>query len=306
MDPILVWGLEVVRGAQSIASPALTAIMKAISTAGSEFFFMAALPLIYWCVDKRRGMRIGILVFLSAAVNTRLKLAFGQPRPYELDPSVGIAKETGFGLPSGHSQFSAVFGLSAAPLFRAPWSIVFAVAFPLLVGLSRIYLGVHFPTDVLAGWAIGAAIVALDYVFGDRIARGVKGLRETLGLAAVAAVALFMNVLTNNDTSISGAFFGLAGAAIYADKSAPFSVAGSFRKRSLRYLVGILSVAVIYAAPKLLLAEMDAMPLLRFLRYALVGSWIAIGAPWLFLKTGLATKEEDHSASVNDGSVISK
>jgi membrane-associated phospholipid phosphatase len=292
MDPILSWGLEVVRGAQSIASPALTAVMKAFSATGTEFFFMAAIPLVYWCVDKRRGLRIGILVFLSAALNARLKLAFGQPRPYDLDPSVGMARETSFGLPSGHAQASAVFAGSAAPLFRAPWGVVFAIAFPLLVGLSRIYLGAHFPTDVLAGWAVGAAIVVLDYFFGDKIARSVKGLHESLGLAAVAAVALFMNVLTNNDTAISGAFFGLAGAAIYADKNAPFSVTGGFWKRALRYLFGMLTVAIVYTAPKLLLAELSTVPLLRFLRYALLGSWIAVGAPWLFLKLGLTERED--------------
>jgi membrane-associated phospholipid phosphatase len=292
MDPILSWGLEVVRGAQSIASPFLTAVMKAFSATGTEFFFMAVIPLVYWCVDKRRGLRIGILVFLSAALNARLKFAFGQPRPYDLDPSVGMAKETSFGLPSGHAQASTVFAGSAAPLFRAPWGVVFAIVFPLLVGLSRIYLGAHFPTDVLAGWAIGAMILTLDYFFGDKIARFVKGLHESLGLAAVAAVALFMNVLTNNDTAISGAFFGLAGAAIYAGKNAPFSVTGSFWKRVLRYLFGMLTVAIVYAAPKLLLAELSTVALLRFLRYALLGSWIAVGAPWLFLKMGLAERED--------------
>jgi membrane-associated phospholipid phosphatase len=305
MDPILTWGLEVVRGAQSIASPALTAAMKVVSAAGTKFFFMAALPLIYWCVDKRRGLRIGILVLLSSALNARLKLAFGQPRPYDLDPSVGMAKETSLGLPSGHAQASAVFGGAAAPLFSKPWGLVFAIAFPLLIGLSRIYLGVHFPTDILAGWAVGAAIVALDYFFGDRIARGVRGLRETLGLAVVAAVALAMNLFTNNDTAISGAFFGLAGAAIYADKSAPFSVAGGFWKRALRFLFGMLTVAIVYEAPKLLLAQLEAVPLVRFLRYALVGSWVSAGAPWLFLKMGLAERE-DYSANEKEGSVISK
>jgi hypothetical protein len=305
MEPILAWGLDVVRGAQSVASPALTSVMKIISGAGTELFFLAALPLIYWCIDKRRGIRIGVLLFLSTALNTRLKLVFGQPRPYDLDSSVGMAKETTYGLPSGHAQASAVFALSAAPLFRAPWGLVFAVAFPLLVGISRIYLGVHFPTDVLAGWAIGAAIVALDHFYGDKIARAVKGLRETLGLACVAAVALVMNLLTNNDGAISGAFFGLAGGAIYADKTAPFSVAGGFWKRLLRFLFGMLTVAIVYAAPKLLLAELGSVTLLRFLRYALLGSWVVVGAPWLFLKMGLADRE-GYSANEKDGSVISK
>jgi len=307
MDPILSWGLSVVRSAQAFASPFLTAIMKGLSLAGTEFCYLAILPLIYWCVDKRRGLRIGVLIFLSTAINLRLKLAFAQPRPYDLDPSVGMAKEVTFGLPSNHAQNSTVFAGAAAPLFRPPWGLILAIALPLAVGVSRVYLGVHFPTDVFAGWAIGAAIVVLDRLAGDRIERAMAGLRDNLALALVAAVALGINVLTRQDTSLGGVFFGLAGAAIYARKAAPFSVSGSFWKRALRYVVGMATVGIIYSLPKLLLAsvEADGPPLFRFMRYALLGSWVAAGAPWLFLKIGLA-ESEAYSENEKDGSLISK
>jgi membrane-associated phospholipid phosphatase len=308
MDHFLSWGLGIVHGAQSFSSPALTIIMKGLSLTGTEFFFLTLLPLIYWCIDKRRGLRIGILVFLSAALNMRLKLAFAQPRPYDLEPALGMAKESSYGMPSGHAQASAVFAGSAAPLFHAPWGLIFAIALPFLVGISRIYLGVHFPTDVLAGWAIGAAIVGLDRLVGDRVERFVVGLQDTLAIALAAAVALAMNVLNMKDASLSGVFFGLVAAAIYA-KKAPFSISGSILKRALRYLFGMATVAIVYALPKLLLAGMEAggPPLIRFLRYALLGAWVSAGAPWLFLKMGLADPEpESHSANKNDGSVISK
>jgi hypothetical protein len=307
MDHMLAWGLGVIRGVQSMASPALTAVMNGLSFAGAEFCYLAILPLIYWCVDKRRGLRIGILVFLSTVLNLRLKTAFAQPRPYDLEPSLGMAKEATFGLPSGHAQTSTVLWGSSVPLFRRPWGLILAIALPLLVGVSRIYLGVHFPTDVFAGWAIGAAIVVLDRLLGDRIARFVSGLNQTLLLAVVAAVALGMNALYLKDTSLSGAFFGLAGAAIWARKNAAFSVEGSFWKRLLRYLFGMATVVVVYALPKLLLSGMEAggPPVIRFLRYAALGAWVSAGAPWLFLRMGLAGPEP-YSAKENEGSVISK
>jgi membrane-associated phospholipid phosphatase len=309
MDPVLSWGLSVVRGAQSLASPALTALMNALSFLGTEYCYFALLPLIYWCVDKRRGLRVAVLVFLSAAINLKLKLAFAQPRPYDFEPALGFAKEHTFGLPSGHAQGSAVFWGSSAPLFRVPWGLILAIALPLLVGLSRIYLGVHFPTDVLAGWALGAVVVVLDRLVGDRLERAIAGLRETFAFALVAAVALGMNVLYIKDTSLSGAFFGLAAASIYARKRAPFAVSGSFGKRIARYLFGMATLAIVYALPKLLLAGIEAggPPLVRFLRYALVGAWVGAGAPWLFLKMGLAECEgEPYSENEKDGSVISK
>jgi hypothetical protein len=308
MDPILSWGLSVVRWAQGAASPLATSAMKALSFSATEYFLMALLPLVYWCVDKRRGLRIAVLVFLSTAVNLRLKLAFAQPRPFDLDPSVGMAYEETYGLPSNHSQLAVVFWGSAARIFRAPLGLALAIAMPLLVGASRVYLGVHFPTDVLAGWAIGAGIIVLDRLVGDGIERAIAGLRETLALALVAAAALAMNLLSGIEhVNLSGAFFGLAAGAIYARKSAPFSVSGSLWRRALRYIVGLASVAAVYALPKLLLAGLEAggPPLLRFLRYALLGAWVAAGAPWLFLALGLAERE-DYSASVKDESVISK
>ena len=307
MDQVLSWGLSIVRGAQSFASPALTAAMRGISFAGSEYCYLAILPLIYWCIDKHRGIRIGLLVFLSTAVNLRLKTSFAQPRPYDLDSSLGLARESTFGLPSNHAQASTVLWGTAAPIFRVPWGLALALAFPLLVGLSRIYLGVHFPTDVIAGWALGAAIVVLNRLFGDRAERFIAGLHETFLLALIAAVALGMNAIYIKDTSLAGAFFGIAGGAVYSKKKSPFSVAGSLLNRSLRYLFGMATVIVVYALPKLFLAdfEVGGPPIIRFLRYALLGAWVAAGAPWLFLKMGLA-RSEPHSAKENEGSVISK
>jgi membrane-associated phospholipid phosphatase len=306
-DP-LAWGLGLVREAQKFASPGLTLVMKGFSLTGTEYCYLVLLPLLYWCVDKRRALRIGSLVFLSTVLNLRLKLVFAQPRPYDLDPSVALAREPTFGLPSDHAQSAVVLWGSAAPLFRSPWGLVLAIALPLLVGLSRVYLGVHFPTDVLAGWAIGAAILGLDRIAGDRIERFVLGLRERLALALVAAVALAMNFAYIRDTSVSGAFFGFAGGAIYARQVAPFSVSGGPWRRVLRFLFGLATLSIVYALPKLLLASLEAggPPLVRFLRYALVGAWVAAGAPWLFLRLGLAEREEIHSANENEGSVISK
>jgi glycerophosphoryl diester phosphodiesterase len=309
MNHLLSWELALVRDAQTLAGPALTALMRGLSLLGTEYGYLVLLPLIYWCVDKSRGLRIGILVFLSSVVNLRLKLIFAQPRPYDLDPSLGMVKESGYGLPSGHAQTTTVFWGSVQVLFRPPWSLVLAIVLPFLVGLSRIYLGVHFPTDVIAGWAIGATMLVFDRLLGDRIDRFFAGLRDTLALGFVAAVALGMNLLYIQDTSSSGALFGFAGAAIYSKRGTSFSVAGSFRKRALRYLFGMATLAIVYALPKLLLAslEVGGPPLVRFLRYAFVGAWVAAGAPWLFLRMGLADIEVDvYSAKEKEGSVISK
>jgi len=294
MGAMLDWGLEVVRFAQRAASPWLTAVVRGVTLLGAEWFFLAALPLVYWCVDRRRGARLGLLVLLSAFCNAWLKVFFAQPRPYQLDPSVGLARETSYGLPSGHAQATATFWGAAAPLFRRPWGLALALGLPLIIGLTRVYLGVHFPTDLLAGWALGALFVLAEARLGDRIARGFAALRGQLRLAVPAAIALAMNAVYEQDTSLAGVFFGFSAGLVYAPAAAPFSAGGTAAKRCLRYLFGVAGVAVLYFAPKLLLGAAAAAPLARFLRYGIVGAWGSLGAPWLFLRLGLAEREPEN------------
>lgn len=296
MNDILAWGLDVVRFVQRAVSPGLTPVVMAITFLGTEWFYLAALPLIYWCVDKRRGARLGLVVFISTFFNAWLKVLFAQPRPYQLDPALGLASESSYGLPSGHAQGSATFWGSIAPIFRGPWGLVLAILLPLLIGLTRLYLGVHFPTDVFAGWALGAFFVGANLLLGDRIEALLAKLRPQLRLAVAAIVALSMNALFMKDTSLAGGFFGFAAGLIYMPTAAPFSVGGSAGKRALRYLFGMATVALIYFGPKLFLGATSSLPLARFLRYAAVTAWAALGAPWLFLKLGLAEREAGEPA----------
>ena len=290
MEGILSWGLELIRDVQQMASPSLTVIMKAITALGTEWFFLASLPLVYWCVDRRRGARIGVIFLCSSFLNLWFKDLFTQPRPFELDPAVGLAHETSYGLPSGHAQGAVVFWGTVAPLFRKPWGLVLAIVLPLVISFSRIYLGVHFPTDVFAGWLIGGMIVAIDAIFGDRISAFLSKQSFRIKAVGAAALALAMNFLDKNDTSISGVFLGAALGFLLADKYAAFEARGPAGKRVLRYLVGLAGAAVIYLGLKAILPGKgeELYALCRFLRYALVGAWIGFGAPWAFLKLRLA------------------
>ena len=293
MNPILTWGLDVVRGLQGFLGHSFLVPMKAVTFLGSEFFIIAALPLMYWCVDRKKGARLAILVLVSSFLNLWVKSLLMQPRPYELDPSVGLDKEPTSAFPSGHSQASVTFWGGMLDILPRTIGIVAVIIIPLLVGFSRVYLGVHFPTDVFAGWALGALIVVLYKVFGLKLEVFLGKYGTQVKMIVVAAIALGMNALMPKDTSIAGAFFGGAVGFVFASKTARFNAKGKFSKRLMRYLVGIALTLVLYGAPKLLIG--DAFPaqaaLIRFLRYGLVGTWVAYGAPKLFLILKLAEPE---------------
>ncbi|MCE5255593.1 MAG: phosphatase PAP2 family protein [Spirochaetaceae bacterium] len=294
MNPILAWGLGVVEAVQRFFGPKMLVPMEILSFLGSEFFAFAVLPFLYWCIDRRKGAKIGIVIIFSGFVNSWLKMLFMQPRPYDLAPELGLAREDSPGLPSGHSQTSVTFwGLMLSVLPKTPGRVLLILV-PLLVGISRLYLGVHFPTDVLAGWAVGAVIVVLANLLEPKLKAlfGNMGLRFQLILAA--AVAILMNFLLPSGTMLSGIFLGCAVGFALTGEKLRFDANGTAVQKILRYIIGDGIAALVYIVPKLILGEdlASGQPLVRFIRYAILGIWISFGAPWCFTRMKLMKLEE--------------
>jgi undecaprenyl-diphosphatase len=116
-----------------------------------------------------RGERGEALLWLVLGLSTfalfeGLKVLVLRPRPHLWPP---LVTQTGYAFPSGHALAAATFyPLLAVEVSRRrpaarPWAWTLALGLAFFVGLGRLYLGVHWPTDVLAGWALGAGQTAL-------------------------------------------------------------------------------------------------------------------------------------------------
>ncbi len=299
MEALLEWGIDLIIAIQQIHGPVLDSVFRAITFMGGEEFYLFLLPLLLWCVDFGLGARLAVLFLLSSYLNTDLKGLFQQPRPFDLNPSVRLSSAEGYGLPSGHAQSAVVVWGSIAAWSRKGWFWGTAIGLIVLIGFSRIYLGVHFPTDVFAGWAIGAIFLGLYLGMQPRAEKWLA--RLSLGqqiLIALAVPLLLLLIHPVEDTTaamaaVAGSGVGLA----LKHRYLPFNARGPWWQRILRFLIGGVIVIALYLGLKMVLpGEESALYLVFcFLRYGLIGVWISLGAPWFFRLLRLAPEAERHA-----------
>jgi membrane-associated phospholipid phosphatase len=325
MDPILNWGIDFIAALQT-SSLWLEAPSRFLSFLGTEKFYLFLLPFLYWCVDGRLGLRIGIILSVSDCLNAFLKLLLHQPRPYWVSDKVRVVQpEVSYGLPSGHAQHAVtVWGTMAAG--EKGWMRWLMAVFIFLIGFSRIVLAVHFPTDVLAGWLIGGVILwAFLRWEASVIARfNLLTLSQKIGLAFAASILLIIISFaglafvpsvdpsqwkadfarafslaldqaairlraTAGAVGVGGTFFGLVSGAILISLRGGFDAGGPWPKRALRFAVGMVGVIILWLGlMRVLPRDASFVPqVLRYIRYALIGFWVAYAAPWMFIRLGL-------------------
>jgi len=325
MDAISDFGITLILFLQSLGDWLVTPMLW-ITYLGIEEFYLFIAPVVYWCWDTSLGMRIGLYFLTSASLNGILKIVFHSPRPYWVDTRVQAHySETTFGIPSGHAQnATVVWGLLAAWINRG-WVWVAAGIIIILIGLSRLQLGVHFPIDVIIGWGVGIVLLwalmrsekrlmawlfKFKYaqqaliVFAASLAIILIGAAARLALgdwqlpvewvqnaaqAAPEAEAIDPLALSGLITS-AGAFFGFALGGILTKKYGGFNPGGFAWKRALRFIIGILGVFIIWYGLGAIFprGEYFLAYILRYFRYSLVGMWMAFLAPILFIRLRLA------------------
>jgi membrane-associated phospholipid phosphatase len=299
--------------------------MEIFSFFGTETFFLFLLPVIYWCINSKTGMKVGLILLLNASVNEALKLLLHGPRPYWYGKDViGYAAESSFGVPSGHSQTAiSVWGMIAAIIGRW-WAWIASALLIILIGISRLYLGVHFPHDVLLGWIIGALLLWIVLRLWEKTSDKLDKLSlsrqilisfiSSLFLILVSFIPYLMiknsgwqvpqawadfakNAISMNVTFTSaGMLFGFFTGVAWFNSKGGFDTKGKILTKVFRYFAGMAGLIILYLGLKflsgLIIPETESVLnyLLRYTRYFILGLWVSAGAPVLFLKINLAQK----------------
>ena len=143
-----------------------------ITQFGDKFIFLGIMLLFYWCLNKQKGEKIAFAMFTSISINSLLKFFVGRTRPFDYSngeykhirklPSLDGAGGSSF--PSGHSQNAATLFSSVALHERNSFTLISSIVIITLVPISRMYLGVHYPTDTIVGVGIGLVVSYLIYL----------------------------------------------------------------------------------------------------------------------------------------------
>jgi membrane-associated phospholipid phosphatase len=328
MEAVFDFGLSVTRWLQA-NYPQLEGFFQFISRLGFTEFYLALFPLLYWCTSKKWGKHVAYLFLMTYGVNTVFKQAFREPRPYWLDSSVGLSESDGYGLPSGHVQLTAVIYPFFASWLRRRWVTVFAIFMIIAMTLSRIYLGVHFIQDALAGLILAALTLLADAIWQRRLASKVEkrilGQKLLIVLALPLAFgliyALVMLIIGEPDTAVPwrdfiplaerdglegivtvmGALLGWGVGSLFEASRIRFQTLGPIWQRVLRYLLGmVVTVALWYGLGQVFPDDPLWLALvLRLIRYIIVLLWISYYAPAVFVWLKLAKAEPDPGISMS-------
>ena len=165
------WEFSILYALQEIHNPILDEIMLFITSLGDVGWFWIATGVVFLCFKKTRKMGFQLLISMLCTLligNVILKNVFARPRPCDIDAAVQllISRPHGHSFPSGHSinsMSAAVAIFLNDKRFGIP-----ALIIATLIGFSRLYLFVHFPTDVIVGFIIAALVaIGVDYALRE-------------------------------------------------------------------------------------------------------------------------------------------
>lgn len=297
---------------ESVRMPGLNEFMLAITYLGDEIAFLVVALILFWCVDKRQGYYVLAVGFFGTLANQFLKITCRVPRPWVRDPNFTILEQareaaTGYSFPSGHSQSSV--GTFGAIAYTTKNKVIkwLCIAVTVLVPLSRMYIGVHYPSDVLvaAGMALGLIVLIHPLVYRNdgKYIPVIFAVGAVLSLAFLAYVELWpfpedidahnLESAVKNAYTLMGALLGLLIAYYFDEKKLHFPVKAVWWAQVLKVLIGMVLVLIVKEGLK---APLDAVfgghMIARGIRYFLMvivaGVVWPMAFPWF---SGLGSKE---------------
>lgn len=272
--------IKILQFFEQIRTEPLTLLMTTITIMAESLFIVAILAGLYWCVDKIKSKRLAWFVLFNFVGNGMIKNLIQMPRPFDLGVVKPIRAETAtsFSFPSGHTQTATSFWSGAMLVLRTKGMYVMGSCIILLTALSRVYLGVHWPMDVLGGIFFGVIFTLLaNKLLGD------KGEIKPAHVIGVSIVVLLVMIFKVDADLYKGAaaLWGMTCGAYIEQKYIQFEAVQNWRIQLKKILIGFGGLVLIYL---ILSKVLPAVKIVKMIKYALLLLWITAGAPFIFKK----------------------
>lgn len=270
-EQLIVWLQHLGEG--TVLQTILFYLNNFFSFLGEEMICIAVMGFVYWGLDKKRGERIGAAIMLTNVSIGLLKNIFSRVRPWAASGSIELLRDVdGFSFPSGHSaNCTALYPTTAYEFRERKWLRWVAVFVPLLCGISRCYVGAHWPTDVIVGLATGLLIFALVEAV---LRSGFNKYIFYFILIVVSSVGL-LYCTTNDYFNSYGMLIGFVFGLLFEQRFTRFENTGNLWLALLRTLMGGALYFVLSSLIKLLIGNLFPAGsmgylLMRLVRYGLV------------------------------------
>lgn len=284
--------LDILRTLEGIRSGFLDGLFELITMLGEETLLIVLMAVIYFMYDKDLAKRMFFITAMSLSLNCIIKNFVKRPRPFTRGIScVRESTATGYSFPSGHTQTFATWSNAFAIKLKNKKLLCTALILSFLVGFSRMYLGAHYPSDVIVGLVIGL----LFAYFGNMIYDKIKN-KYRLYTAVIIILLPFIVYFTIKPDPLYEDFFKLFGmlagftlAVIFEEKIVNLDKSTSTFKNILRIVICVLLALIIKGTLKAMFVTqiLRLSLLLDALRYFILVFVILGLCPWAIKKLNL-------------------
>ncbi len=195
--------LQLIESIHSFRSPALDSFFIFWNFFDTHWFFILLVPLVWLWGGWKKGVLLSYLFLFSAFTNVFVKAYFAMPRPYQMQEGIQVLDIPGFGFPSGAAQTAMIIFILSRRFWKSKKIFFGTLIFSLLLSFSRIYLGVHFFTDLFGGWLVGASVSLLFSLMAPPVGRFLS--RSIIPIQALFVVIppLLIGLLLDLDPRVS-------------------------------------------------------------------------------------------------------